>query len=105
VRGPRGNGFLFSCASFWRFVNKELRAGDTAVPFDAVLLEDRLGSRESFEEGLVHELRDALKEVGHTPQYPRNHALNRSKSGVDSSLTAATTASREATRGEIVNGS
>jgi hypothetical protein len=48
---------------FLGFVNKELRAGDTAAPFDAVLLEGRLGSRESFEEGLVRELRDALREV------------------------------------------
>jgi hypothetical protein len=87
VRGPRGNGVLFSCASFWGFVNKELRAGDTAAPFGVVLLEDRLGSHESFEEGLVRELRDALREVGHTPQYPRNHALNRSKSGLESNLT------------------
>jgi hypothetical protein len=29
---------------FLGFVNKELRAGDTAAPFDAVLLQDRLGS-------------------------------------------------------------
>jgi hypothetical protein len=49
-------------------VKKALRAGDTAAPFDAVLLEDRRGSRESLEEGPVRELRDALREVGHTPQ-------------------------------------